>query len=291
MKTYLSFKAKTLRYRLKQFLLSVAAPGAESVIIETEFGPMACDPLDSHVSRQLMKWGHYNPKEVANYKEVSNGMDSALIIGSHIGSLAIQLADSFQSILCLEANPSTYRRLEFNVSLNRLGDILNTRCAAVCERNQPVSFFCSVDNSGGSKIQPVFQDINFVYDNPDLISVPGISLDSEYYDQTFDFILMDIEGSEFNAILGGKELLRRCSVFVVEFVPNHLERVANRSIPELSQLLLELEFDEVYFPRFGLGGDPKQCLLTTLQAIADSKSFEDGIVFKRHTAMKSSVTV
>ena len=112
MKTYLSFKTKTLRYKLKQFLLSVVAPGAESVIVETELGPMACDPLDSHGSRQLMKWGHYNPKEVANYKEVSNGLDSALIIGSHIGSLAIQLADSFQSTLCLEANPDTYRHLD-----------------------------------------------------------------------------------------------------------------------------------------------------------------------------------
>ena len=72
-------------------MLSVVAPGAESAIVETEFVPMACDPLDSHVSRQLIKWGHYNPEEVANYKEVSNGLDSALIIGSHIGSLATQL--------------------------------------------------------------------------------------------------------------------------------------------------------------------------------------------------------
>ena len=291
MKTYLSFKAKTLRYKLKQFLLSVVAPGAESVIVETEFGPMACDPLDSYVSRQLIKWGHYNPKEVANYKEVSNGLDSALIIGSHIGSLAIQLADSFQSMLCLEANPGTYRRLEYNVRLNQLQDIVTTRCAAVCERNQPVSFFCSVDNSGGSKVQPAFKDINFVYDNPELISVPGISLDSEYSDHTFDFIFMDIEGSEFNAILGGKELLRRCSVFVVEFVPNHLERVANRSINEFSQLLLELEFDEVYFPRLQLRGDPQQCLLASMLSIADSKSIEDGIIFKRHAATKPVVSV
>lgn len=109
-------------------------------------------------------------------------------------------------------------------------------------------------------------------------------MDSEYSDQTFDFVLMDIEGSEFNAILGGKELLRRCSVFVVEFVPNHLERVSNRSMKELSQLLLELEFDEVYFPRLQLRGDPQQCLLTSLLSIADSKSFEDGIVFKRYKA-------
>jgi len=113
----------------------VVAPGAESVIIETEFGPMARDPLDSYVSRQLMKWGHYYPKEVAIYKEVSNGLDSALIIGRHFGSLAIQLAELFQSMLCLEANPSTYRRLEYNVRLNRLRDIVNTRCADVCERN------------------------------------------------------------------------------------------------------------------------------------------------------------
>ncbi len=102
---------------------------------------MACDPLDSHVSRQLMKWGHCYPGEVANYKEVSNGLDSALIIGSHIGSLAIPLFDSFQCMLCFEANPDTYRRLEYNIRTNRLRGIVNTRCAAVCEKNKPVSFF------------------------------------------------------------------------------------------------------------------------------------------------------
>ena len=148
MKTYLSFKAKTLRYKLKQLLLPVVAPGAESVIVETEFGLMACDPLDSHVSRQLMKWGCYNPEEVTNYKEVSNSLDSALIIGSHIGSLAIQLADSFQSMLCLEVNPDTYRRLRYNVLLNRLGDTVSNRCAAVCERNQSVSFFAALITQG-----------------------------------------------------------------------------------------------------------------------------------------------
>ncbi len=116
-------------------------------------------------------------------------------------------------------------------------------------------------------------------------------MDSEYSDQTFDFILMDIEGSEFKAIFGGKELLRRCSVFIVEFVPNHLESVANRTIYELSQLLLELEFDEVYFPRSGLGGAPEQCLLTALRAIADSNSFEDGVIFKSHGAIKPVVSV
>ena len=161
-----------------------------------------------------------------------------------------------------------------------------------CVRTKSTSFFfCSVDNSGGSKVQPAFKDINFVYDNLELISVPGISLDSEYSDHTFDFIFMDIEGSEFNAILGGKELLRRCSVFVVEFVPNHLERVANRSINEFSQLLLELEFDEVYIPRLQLRGDPQQCLLASMLSIADSKSIEDGIIFKRYAATKPVVSV
>ena len=121
--------------------------------------------------------------------------------------------------------------------------------------------------------------------------VPGISLDSEYPDQIFDFILMYIEGSEFNRILGGQELLKCCSVFVVESVLNHLERVSNRSINELSQSLLELEFDEVYFPKLQLRGEPQQCLLVSMLSIAYSKSFEDGIIFKRHAATKSVVSV
>ena len=104
-----------------------------------------------------MKWGHCNPGKVANYKEVSNGLDSALIIGSHIGSLAIPLVDSFQCMLCFEANPDTYRRLEYNDRLNWLGNILNTRCAAVCERNQPVSFFARLISLGVVKFSLLFK--------------------------------------------------------------------------------------------------------------------------------------
>ena len=282
LKTYFSFALKNLRYKLQRALFSRIAPKAYAVIVDTNFGPMACDPLDRHVSRQLMKWGHYNPTESDHYAQFANGLDSALIVGSHIGALAIQLAPCFNEMVCVEANPQIYRLLRHNIFANGLSAKVSSQNVAVSDREGPVPFLCNVENSGGSKCRPVVPDIDFVYDAPEQISVPAVTLDTEYEDRAFDFILMDIEGSEFGAILGGQALIRRCSVFVVEYVPNHLKRVANRSICEFADLLVELDFDEVYFPSASVRGRPSDCLLSTLLEIERSGGYEDGIIFTRH---------
>lgn len=229
-----------------------------------------------------MKWGHYNPTVSDHYAQFANGLDSALIVGSHIGALAIQLAPYFNEMICIEANPQTYRLLRHNIFANGLNAKVSSQNVAASDREGPVSFLCSMENTGGSKVKPVFSDINFIYDVPDQITVPGVTLDTEYEDLAFDFILMDIEGSEFGAILGGQALIRRCSVFVVEYVPNHLKRVANRSICEFADLLLELDFDEVYFPSASVRGRPSDCLLSTLLEIDRCGGYEDGIIFTRH---------
>ena len=250
--------------------------------METNFGLVACDPLDQHVSRQLMKWGHYNPTESNHYAHFASGLDSALIVGSHIGALAIQLSAYFHEMVCIEANPQTYRLLKHNIFANNLSARVSSQNVAVSDKEGSVPFLCSIENTGGSKVKPAFPDIDFVYDAPSQITVPAVALDTEYEDRAFDFILMDIEGSEFSAILGGRALLRRSSVFVVEYVPNHLKRVANRSIYEFADLLLGLEFDEVYFPKTGVRGRPCHCLLSTLVQIDQAGGYEDGVIFIRH---------
>jgi hypothetical protein len=99
--------------------------------------------------------------------------------------------------------------------------------------------------------------------------------------ESFDFILMDIEGSEFAAIHGGRDLLQRCKIFVVEFVPRHIERVAGVSINDFAATLLFLDFDYVEFPSFGIKGDPREILLSTLLSIRDRDGYEDGVIFTR----------
>ena len=60
--------------------------------METHFGILARDPLDPNVSRQLMKWGHYNLTDCYRYAHFLNGFEPAK---SLIGTLTIQLSTLF----------------------------------------------------------------------------------------------------------------------------------------------------------------------------------------------------
>lgn len=267
-------------------MFSWLASDSLGVVVDTTFGPMICDPTDGHVSRQLLKWGHYNPEETNLYRDKIAGLNSALIIGAHIGSVALQLADCVDEIVCIEANPSTYLVLKNNVQLQGRADKIRCFNIAASDRPEYVPFLCNFENSGGSKICPEIMDDEFLYDQPKTVAVKGESLDSFFDSLIFDFILMDIEGSEFRAIRGGINLLQRCKVFVVEFVPKHIERVAGVSVDEFASLLLSLAFDRVEFPSLGVSGDPEDLLVKSMRAIKDSGRFEDGVIFYRHCKEK-----
>ena len=87
--------------------------------------------------------------------------------------------------------------------------------------------------------------------------------------------------SEFAISRGSLDLLQRCNIFAVEFVPRHVECVAGASISDFATTLLSLTSDYVEFPEFGIKGDPREILLPTLQLIRDRDGYEDGIIFTR----------
>jgi len=250
-------------------------------VVDSDFGPIVCDPHVRHVSRQLLKWGHYNPDEARKYQDLLQQSSTALIIGSHIGALTLQLAANVDKLTCIEANPRNYELLKLNVAMQNLSSKVCCVNVAVAERTGSVEFLCSRDNTGGSKIKPKHLDVDFRYDQPEPIQVATISLDTFFSRESFDFILMDIEGSEFAAIRGGQDLLQRCKIFSVEFVPRHVERVAGVSICDFAITLLSLDFDYVEFPGCGIKGDPREILLSTLLSIRDRDGYEDGIIFTR----------
>lgn len=280
-RTFLSFWFKAYKFRIKRKLFRLLARDAVGVVVSTEFGPVICDPLDNHVSRQLMKFGSYDQEEVGLYKAILGADSQVLIVGAHIGSVAMQLAPYVAGVVCVEANPFTYHLLQMNISLNKLEAKVSTLNFAVGSGRALIKFWCSGENTGGSKVRPACSAIGFSYDCPSEIEVSGSSLDQELGEHEFDFVLMDIEGSEFEAILGARTLLSRSSILVVEYVPQHITHVAGRTIQEFSDLLLDLNFDFVYFPRNRISGSTNELLLETMLMIESIGSYESGIIFSR----------
>ena len=67
-------------------------------------------------------------------------------------------------------------------------------------------------------------------------------------DEKFDLVFMDIEGSEYFALKGMQNTLRRTENLVVEFISHHLKNVANVSVSEFVSII-EPYFQYLYVPK------------------------------------------
>ena len=81
------------------------------------------------------------------------------------------------------------------------------------------------------------------------MSIDVVRLDDFFPERDFDFIKIDTQGSEYDAIIGGKELIKRCKYLLLEvpFFPfNKGAKLANDVIP----LVLSLGLKPWYFPEY-----------------------------------------
>lgn len=165
--------------------------------------------------------------------------DVVYIIGTHIGSLLVPIAKQSKSVAGFEANPSTFELLSINIAAN---SIKNTSVYnyAVYNTKTTLSFYQNKANSGGSKIKPIIDDYKYNYDKPSLIEVAGDSLDNlaeQFHLPPPDFMIMDIEGAEYFALLGANNCLENVSILYIEFVPHHLKNISNVSIETFCSLI------------------------------------------------------
>jgi len=274
-KNFLSFKVKYLRFIFKSFLLETLMPNVHEVLVNTNFGKMIIDPLDNHVSRQLLKTGNYNPQEISSIKKLLRKSDCVMVCGAHVGSLAIPLASTTRKVVAIEANPRNFSLLNLNIAINSIINIDSYNFAAA-EKKGTIKFVLNTENSGGSKRKPLYYKNNYYYDKPKIINVDAFPLDIKLKDK-FDVVIMDIEGSEFFAIAGMQRILKGARIFIFEFIPSHLTDVAGVTIKEFVENIPIKSFKNAYFPRLGktISIDKLELMLNLIAANA---SYEDGIV-------------
>jgi FkbM family methyltransferase len=145
-----------------------------------------------------------------------------LVLGTHIGALAIPLAKKAREVVAYEANPQTFRLLQYNLKLNKIDNLVAFNLA-VGDRPGKIEFFTSGVNSGGSGRRfdrsPALQ-----LERANRIEVEMVRLSDHISDPRFDFVLMDIEGSEYLALQGMRPILATCSYLQFEYLPAVLRR-------------------------------------------------------------------
>lgn len=266
--------AEIRRKRLKAF-----GPNARGVLASTVHGLFAVDPEDGYIASSLLHHGHYSSDELSFDLSLIDPSSEVLIVGTHIGSLAIPLARQCAHLTALEANPQTFELLQANVRLSGADNITLHHAVAGDTDGKLVQFVMNRDNSGGSKIMPKLKSEGpegYLYDNPAVVELPTARIDTLLGDRGFDLIIMDIEGSEVFALRGMPRILQSSRMLAVEFRPHSLSEVAGLGVDAFIEVVTPY-FEWLYVPGNDVIG--RQDIPDRLHGIFDAGTCYDAIYF------------
>jgi FkbM family methyltransferase len=201
-RTLPDFKGKM---RLAKLFFRNRMKNGKEIVVK---GRLACKyklpNLDEFLAQQIFVNGIYEPDthSFLVQKIPHNGV--FLDLGANIGTIAIPLCKARPDIRCIavEASPWIYEYLKFNVEANHLHHqiILVNKAISDTEKGK-LPFYSPVDQFGKGSFAPVFTD--------QAVEVDTITIDTllkEFAIQKVSTVKIDIEGFEYFAFQGGKNL-------------------------------------------------------------------------------------
>ncbi len=225
--------------KLRLFLIGEYAIG---ILVDSWNGNLIVPASDHIIGRALAKNGEWDKEHIDELAKIIKSDSTVLFVGTHIGSLMIPIAKRVKKVVGIEANPNTFKFLEANLFINKISNFEIFNYAAG-EKEGDIQFLMSKHNTGGSKIMPHRKGVKeFVYDQPDVVTVPMKALDEEFPTSMFDVIVMDIEGAEYFALKGMPKILKSAKHIQCEIILNHLEKVSNVSFHKFIEIF-EKSFD------------------------------------------------
>lgn len=272
---YLKLGVQLLQSKLAGWLVGGRV---QAMLVRTEHGTFAVDPKDRGVGRRLLVDGAYNEAELARLAEYVSADADVLIVGAHVGALAIPLARRCRQLVAVEPNPTSYELLKTNLLLNDIKNVELLNVAA-SDKAGAIEMLISTANSGGSKRVPKHSRGIYHYDSPDRVKVDAARLDDLLAGRSFQLVLMDIEGSEYFALLGMQTLLKSCPVLAVEFLPHHLRDVAGVTVQQFLEPISP-HFDTLTVPSKSLTVGRDQFTQVLGKMYANDEG-DDSVLFSR----------
>ena len=261
--------------RLRRRILGAST---QALLVESRNGLFLVDVEDLYVGRHLSAQGEYGSAEIERLKQHVDMEADVLIVGAHVGSVAIPISHYCRSVTAIEANPRTCRLLRLNVLANERSNVGVINIAA-SDKKENLQFVMSRVNSGGSKRMPLTREYMYFYDSPEIATVRADRLDDLLKGTRFNAVFMDIEGSEYFALRGMQKILDAARVLFMEFVPHHLKNVSGASVDQLLELI-KPHFSTLFVPSKNSTVSKDQ-FGDVLQEMYDRQQSDDSIVFTK----------
>src|SRR6185369_3602903 len=94
-----------------QRVRQLVGPNARAILTVTPQGNYLVGVDDAYVGTQLRFQGAYATDEINTLARFCNAQTRLLVVGAHIGALAIPLAKICNAVVAIEANPETFELL------------------------------------------------------------------------------------------------------------------------------------------------------------------------------------
>ncbi len=171
---------------------------------------------DMAVGRHVLH-GPYEPEVAARFRQVLRPGMGVLDIGANIGyftMLSAALVGPEGSVLAVEPNPANARLLEASRALNGFAQVTVAQVAA----GQRIGLLAlNATHSNGTTSAPAAA-LDALLRATTVACVPVDALVGE---RSIHLIKVDVEGAEYNALLGAKRLIARDRPAIIsEFSPN-----------------------------------------------------------------------
>ena len=274
MKLELALKIQALK---GAFTKRILGPHVYALVVKSDSGLFAVDAEDYGVGGELRTTGNYGSAEVQRLKIHITSASKVLIVGAHVGTLAIPISKLCNQVVAVEANPATYDLLTTNIALNSASNCQAINIAA-SNKEESIEFLLNRANSGGSKRAPKIKWL-YYYDNPETISLKAVSLDDYLEEKDFDIVVMDIEGSEYFALQGMQKILSNCRILAVEFLPHHLKNVSGITVEQFLSVIAP-HFSKMTVPSKRVRVDAPE-FLKYLNAMYKLEQGDEGIIFEK----------
>lgn len=205
---------------LLTFLLSNINVKNNEPIANIQGFKMFLDP-DDHYNLSL--FGVYEPRVTRVFKKEVKCGDVIIDIGSCIGYytlLAARLVGAYGEVYSFEPNPANFSLIKKSVGINKFKNVV-LLCKAVSSNVRKTKLYLSGKYSGSNSIY------KFNGEQCQFVDVETICLDNYFpKDKKINFIKIDVEGAEYEAILGMQKLIRKNHniKIITEFNPIALRR-------------------------------------------------------------------